>query len=169
MEKACGGIVSASAIDKTGRRAPTFKISPRERRATDKQEPRFHRKQGRVSTFGLTGNRGKACRDRREQTGREIRTAQGQGGAAPKKLFPRRVCLRARRRLNCKVRIRIRTAAAAAGSRGEPEGGSAARRRGACRRRRRVARAAAGRCALAFRAPARRARRQPSPRPPSLS
>ena len=37
---------------------PTSKISPRECRVTDKQEPRFQRKHGRVSTFDLRGIRG---------------------------------------------------------------------------------------------------------------
>jgi phasin family protein len=58
MENARGGIVPASAAGKPAAKKP-FKISPRERRATDKQEPRFHRKQGRVSTFGLIEEQGK--------------------------------------------------------------------------------------------------------------
>src|SRR4030095_11232485 len=103
MEKACEGIVSASAIDKTGADA-TSKISPRERRVTDKQEPRFYRKHGRVWTFGLTGNRGQKCR--RQRTSRpgnpEGERARGSGA---KKRLPNRVCPRARRR---RARTRIR-------------------------------------------------------------
>src|SRR5215213_4432132 len=83
MEKACRRVVSASAIDNTGRRRP-FKISPRGRRATDKREPRFHRKRGGVSTLGLTGIGEKHVKHRPGQIRRKIRTTQGQGRAGQK-------------------------------------------------------------------------------------
>ena len=115
MEKACGGIVAASAYRQNRRPAPTFQISPRERRATDKQEPRFQRKQDRVSTFGLTGKRGKRCR-RQMRPNRPGNPGGAKGRARvrsssvkklfPKRPFPEKVCLKARCRLNCRVRIR---------------------------------------------------------------
>src|SRR6476660_6230855 len=112
MEKACGGIVAASASRQNRPPTPTFQISPRERRATDKQEPRFHRKQDRVSTFGLTGKRGKRCR-RQMRPNRPGNPGGARGrvrarSSSVKKLFPNRpfpkkVCLKARSRLSCRV------------------------------------------------------------------
>ena len=87
---------------------PASQISPRERRATDKQEPRFHRKHGGVSTFGLTGNRGKECQAQTRANRPENPDGARAKGSGAKKLFPKKVCLRARHRPNCKVRIRIR-------------------------------------------------------------